>query len=53
MKTEYKLVLIALLMIFVLEFYALSMGIDGMLFAAAVGGIGAIAGYIIKGRLKP
>jgi hypothetical protein len=50
MKTEHKIVLIAILMIFGLEFYALSMGIDGTLFAAAVGGISAIAGYVIKGR---
>ena len=52
MRTEHKLALVALLLIFGLETIALFKGIDGTLFAAAVGGISGIAGYVIKGRQK-
>ena len=52
MKTEYKIVVMALLMIFGLELFALSKGIDGTVFSAAIGGIGAIIGYILKGHSK-
>ena len=48
MKIEYKIALVALLMIFGLELFALSRHIDGTLFSVAIGGIGAIVGYIFK-----
>ena len=49
MKTEHKIALVALLLVALLELVALSQGIDGVLFAAAVGAISAIAGYVLKG----
>ena len=49
MKPKYIVAILALLIIGGLEFYALSKGIDGTLFAAAVGAISAISGYVIRG----
>ena len=45
MNAKYKLAILAILIIGSLETFALSQGIDGTMFAVAVGGIGAIVGY--------
>ena len=51
MKTEYKIALIAILMIFGLEVLALSKGIDGAVLTASVGAIGVIVGYVVKSAI--
>ena len=48
MHVRYKVAILAILVIGVLEFYALSQGIDGTLFSTAAAGIGGIAGYVLK-----
>jgi hypothetical protein len=52
MKTEYKLALLGLLLVAGLEVFALAQGIDGTMFAASVGGIGTIVGYVLRGAKK-
>ena len=45
MKARYKVAILAILVIGALEAFALYQGVDGVLFSAAVGSIGAIVGY--------
>ena len=54
MRNEHKIAVLALFMIFGLEVLALSKGIDGVALSASIGGVGAIAGYVLKARkVKP
>ena len=52
MKPHYKVAILAILVIGALEAFALYQGVDGTLFSAATGAIGAITGYIVKGGTK-
>ena len=52
MKPKYLIAILAILVIGGLEAFALSREIDGTLFSAATAGIGAIAGYVIKGNSR-
>jgi len=48
MRSEYKVAIIGILGIVLLEGFALYQGIDGIAMASAFAGIGAIVGYVIK-----
>ena len=48
MRTKYVVAGLAIIVIGLLEAYALSKGIDGTLFSTATAGIGAITGYVLK-----
>lgn len=48
MRDEHKIALIGISLIAILELVALSNGIDGIMFSAATGAIGAICGYAYK-----
>jgi len=50
MKPKYLVAVLAILVIAVLEAYALSRGIDGVALSASMAGIGGIAGYIAKAK---
>ena len=49
-KPRYVIALWAIFVIAALEAYALSKGIDGVMFGTATAGVGAIAGYAFKDR---
>jgi len=50
MKPKYWIALLAIVVIGSLEAFALSQGIDGLALSASIGGIGGIAGYVIRGK---
>ena len=50
MKPQYWIAIFGIMMIATLEALALRKGIDGLALSASAGGIGAIAGYVIKRR---
>lgn len=49
MKAKYWIALVAIIVIGLLEVFALSKGIDGTLFSAATAGIGGIVGWVVRG----
>ena len=50
MKPKIAIASLAILVIGTLMAYALSQGIDGVVFGAGAAGIGAVVGYVWKGR---
>ena len=50
MKTKHRIVIFGIASILVLDLYALSQGINGTAMGLAFGGIGAIVGYMFKGK---
>ena len=47
---KYMVAIVAMVVIGTLEIFALSNGIDGTIFTAAMAAIGGIAGYALRGK---
>ena len=52
-KPELHVAPLGIACIFFLAAYALYQGVDGVIFGAAMAGIGGIVGWVFKGQVKP